>query len=351
MKFTVGKKYKVPFNLQESESEIMEYLDEKYYKIIVDGYDIIVLDKVGNEFKDIGGVNIDPEEECDLKKGNITGLNLHRFQMPCKTDFFIPVTHTKILELIKEYIPLNLSNLINFDKNIKEIEDSSISTLEKLYNETYLSEISDYRLPEYSGKISSYIYKLYYTSLNGNTYIKENYKYQRDTIRELVDILDTITRKADSDFYVFRKTRPDPAYEYNKIISGEITKEKMFGPISTTILFSFAEKWNDRGPCCIYLIKVPRDQNYLILNNVFTKTDGKLELNKESQYEVALAPGEITFTDIRKITINGLERVLCVCDYRSFTLEEFYSGFNGPIYSMKYSKKYNKKYLIEYKYK
>ena len=35
---------------------------------------------------------------------------------------------------------------------------------------------------------------------------------------------------------------------------------------------------------------------------------------------------------MKKITIDGHERVLFICDYKSFTEDEFNSGFDGPIY-------------------
>jgi len=246
----------------------------------------------------------------------------------------ILLSDTEELRKIKIHIPVDFSKLSTHKVDIQEYEQSSEIILKKLFVKTYYQK-NTYKINVfnyYSRQIGSHKFALSYISRAGNTFINPSDLRLMSENAKLLDVLNT-TPKAESDFYVFRGGRvPRTAYEYQKIISGKITEEKMFGSISTTILSSFAWDWINKNTCCIYLIRVPKEENYLILNDVF---NDQLELNDKSQYEVTLAPGKIIFRDINQITINGSKVVLFVCDYKSFTLEEFSSGFEKQIYTMK----------------
>jgi hypothetical protein len=230
------------------------------------------------------------------------------------------------------HIPIDLSSLSNIDKeDIKKIEQSSINILKKLFIETYynLSEKQANFFRKISRAIDSFNFKLKYINRDNNTFIEKDSKEARIDINRNL-LLDLCTSpKAESDFYVFRASKHGNDV---KILSGEVTEQKMYGAISTTILSEFSKKWLVNNTCCIYLIRVPKNENYLILDDVFIKNNYELELNNKSQYEVTLAPGRIIFTNMKKITIDGSEKMLFVCDYKSFTEKEFNDGFDGPIY-------------------
>jgi len=319
--FIVGNKYeRLDY---EGVKEIFEYLGREHCKTIEK-----------NEYTEI--IYSDDEEIEIPTYSNIKHEECHRFKnLEDEDNIKIIVSDARELGKLKIHIPpidyFSIFSLSNIDKEyIEKIEQSSISTLKKLFVETYdnLSKDQADLFSRYSRSIDSFNFKLTYINRNGNTFIEDNSKRAKFEITNKL-LLDLRTSpKAESDFYVFRGSRHSDV----KILSGEVTEQKMYGAISTTILSSFSKKWLGDNICCIYLIKVPKNENYLILNDVFTKNNDELELNNRSQYEVTLAPGKIIFTDMKKITIDGHERVLFVCDYKSFTQEEFYSGFDRPIY-------------------
>ena len=323
--FIVGNKYERLSVSGEGEKEIFEYLGREDCKTI--------------EKNESTEIIYSDDEEFGIPTptySNIKHEECHRFKnLEDEENIKIIVSNAKELGRLKIHIPpidyFSRFSLSNIGKEyIKKIEQSSISTLKKLFVETYdnLSKDQANLFHRYSRSIDSFNFKLAYINRNGNTFIQDNSKRERFDINKQL-LLDLRTSpKAESDFYVFRASKHSDV----KILSGEVTEQKMYGAISTTILSSFSKKWLGDNICCIYLIRVPKNENYLILNDVFTKNNDELELNNRSQYEVTLAPGKIIFTDMKKITIDGHERVLFVCDYKSFTQEEFYSGFGGPIY-------------------
>jgi hypothetical protein len=223
--------------------------------------------------------------------------------------------------------------------------------LEKLFTATYPNfplRNTDQIFNQYSSDVRSYNFRLnYHIDEHGDTFIerndKSNYKF-RVLNRNFLRVL-TTTPKAESDFYVFRGAHEREGYDPMKIISGKVTTEKIFSSISTTIFSNFALSWSGNRSCCLYLIKIPKDENYLILYNVFNNnSQGELEPNPNSQYEVALAPGKITFVSVNKINFNGKQMILFVCEYKSFTKQEFSDGFYEKIFESKYNKRYSIKY-------
>lgn len=250
----------------------------------------------------------------------------------------IEESDVKNLSRIKLYEPINFDNLIIFNESKKnENEKKSTSILYKLFNKTYSLDnkktINERKI--YSSNIRSYNYKVGYKIINNNTYIDDKSKIKINQYIELLKFLQT-TPKADEDFYVFRGATKSFEYKCDNIISKIVETEKIFGSISTTYKFKFSLDWIHDQPCCIYLIQIPKNENYLILDDAFEAL---------SQHEVALAPGTITFTDIRKIIVDEKPIVLFICSYKSFTEEEFNNQFDKPVFN----KKYSRKYRIDYK--
>ena len=318
--FIVGNKYESDLN---GDPEIWKYVGTEDCMFIRDesGSPLMILD-----YSEI--------QESEIQDVRRTKCHVFKTMYNQYETFFVSDTYK--LGRIRIHIPsFDLSSLSNFDTDLQKIEESSISTLKKLFDETYYkNHLYKKEFDKYSGMIISHVFKVSYISRDGNTFIDES--RQKNTYYDLINAIRKAP-KAEDNFYVFRGTKLRNGYEAAKIISGEVIEEKMFGSISTTIFFSYArDEWiGKHAPCCMYLIKVPRDENYLILNDVFTKTNDKLELNNKSQYEVTLAPGKFTFTDIKKITIDGSDVALFVCNYKSFTDKEFDDGFKGPIYNMR----------------
>jgi hypothetical protein len=318
--FIVGNKYEKIDMSSPNPKEIYEYLGRETCKFIEeDGHPYI--------FNSDSVISESEIEHIKYTECHIFNTSEYGIQK-------ISVSDARNLGRIRPIIniPIDLSGLSNIDKeDIKKIEQSSISTLKKLFVETYynLSEKQAEFFRIISGAIINFNFRLNYINRDNNTFIEKYCKEARFDINRKL-LLDLCTSpKAESDFYVFRASKHGNDV---KILSGQVTEQKMYGAISTTILSEFSKEWLVNNTCCIYLIRVPKNENYLILDDVFIKNNYELELNNKSQYEVTLAPGRIIFTNMKKITIDGSEKMLFVCDYKSFTETEFYSGFDGPIY-------------------
>lgn len=350
MDFIVGNKYEM---IYYGDKTIMQYLGKKPCKINEDSLwgTSIIPDDFDIEEPNKGRIKIDIK---NIKCTEYYSFNdiTYGEEPDYINEINIIISDTEKLKKIKNYMPIDFTSLSNIGVDINQIEQSSITTLKELFVKTYPNYPPDRNqdkvFHEYSSAIKNHNFRLNYISVDGNTFIESgdssNYKF-RESNRNLLRVLNT-TPKAESDFYVFRGTFERDGYEPGKIISRTVTEENIFGSISTTIFSRFSRDWiGKHNPCCMYLIRVPKEENYLILDDVFTKTNGELVLNDKSQYEVTLAPGKITFTYIKKIIIDGSELVLFVCDYKSFTEEDFVEGFYNPIFNIKYSKKYP----IEYK--
>jgi hypothetical protein len=329
--FIVGNKYEM---IIDHGKDIYEYLGREDCKII--------------EEDGRTSISYSDSDIQEFEIPNIKHEECHMFKHPYN-DLKIIVSDAIKLGKFKMHVPPidYLSGLSNIDKeDIQKIEQSSINTLKKLFFATYYTSyinINKQKITDYLFLIKSkHAYSLHYHISEGNTYIDDSFINEKSEM--ILDLLQDFSNfpKADSDFYVFRGGKVNgvsgDAYRSEQITSGEIIEEKMFGTISTTILSSFANNWiGKKEKCCIYVIKVPKNENYLIIPDVFIQNNDELELNNKSEYEVTLAPGKLTFTDIKKITIDGYEKALFFCDYKSFTEKEFRDGFKGPIY------KYNPK--------
>jgi len=333
--FIVGNKYEKIDMSSPNPKEIYEYLGRETCKFIEeDGHPYI--------FNSDSVISESEIEHIKYTECHIFNTSEYGIQK-------ISVSDARNLGRIRPIIniPIDLSGLSNIDKeDIQKIEQSSINTLKKLFFATYYTSyinINKQKITDYLFLIKSkHAYSLHYHISEGNTYIDDSFINEKSEM--ILDLLQDFSNfpKADSDFYVFRGGKVNgvsgDAYRSEQITSGEIIEEKMFGTISTTILSSFANNWiGKKEKCCIYVIKVPKNENYLIIPAVFIQNNDELELNNKSEYEVTLAPGKLTFTDIKKITIDGYEKALFFCDYKSFTEKEFRDGFKGPIY------KYNPK--------
>lgn len=347
--------FKADYKPSPIENSLFDYFSDNFivgnkYGIIVDSIAKEIYEYLGREDCKTLEKNESAETEIYFdgeeipKYWNIKDGECHIFKDKYGDNLKISVSDARKLGRFKTYIPPidYSSGLSNIDKeDIKKIEQSSIRTLKKLFVETYynLSEKQSEFFSRYSASITSFIFRLTYTNRNGNTFIDDDSAITKFHINKKL-LLDLHTSpKAESDFYVFRGS----AHSDPKILSGEATEQKSYGPISTTILSSYSNKKLLKiNQCCIFLIRVPRNENYLILHTVFTKTNDKLELNNESEYEVTLAPGKIIFKNMKKITIDGDERVLFVCDYKSFTEEEFNAGFYRQMYEYDPTRKMRK---------
>ena len=357
MSFDIGQIYE--YN-NHNEYKKIKYLGIKNCKVDQDnsGYQTVLDDNLDiNNLHNIGRININNIKctECFY----FHNLSYGEEELNEFNDFVVIVSDKEELKKIKPYNPIdpyNLDSLPEFKTKLSEIEQSSIPILKDLFKKTYPNYPPDKNqnntFHEYSNMIKAHEFRLNYrVKENEKTHIDSSSYHKFNLNLDLLMLLDT-TPKADEDFYVFRKTYERAGYNPLKMIKREVSEENMFGSISTTILSKFSSDWTGKKSCCIYLIKVPKDQNYLIVDNVFNKNStGELELNKDSQYEVALAPGKLIFRDINKINIDDTEVVLFICDYKSFTYDEFEDEFYGSIFKKKYVKKYPyiKKYPIEYK--
>jgi hypothetical protein len=267
-------------------------------------------------------------------------------------NFIVLTTDTYKLNKIKVKTEINFDKLEYSDVDFTGIEIRNEPIFKKLFTDTYPG-YPGYSLHKknsvfhnYSSRIRNHNFKLSYIVSNGNTYIDPINSNAQTKNFELLQMFKT-TPKAESDFIVFRKTYEREGYNPHKIINREVTTEKYFGSISTSLSSQFAINWNGDVSCCLYLIYVNKSENYLILDDVFIKdVHENLILNNDThtQYEVALAPGIIHFLEIKKVKYEDREIVLFICRYQSFTESEFHGNFNNKIFESKYIKRYQIKY-------
>jgi len=189
-----------------------------------------------------------------------------------------------------------------------------------------------------SNKITSYNFKLDYGK-NGCVEPKGNYLEVRNNVYDAIELMSQST-KLNSNFYVYRSIREsksfNPEDKINNLLLGKSIIEKYLTLISTTWNLDFALKWSEANYCCLYVIEVPKDSNYLILKDSFDLSkdrDGKII----SQNEITLGPGEIEFneikmTDVQYINYSGeidnKAMFIFYGKYKSYSLQEFEENFN-----------------------
>ena len=138
--------------------------------------------------------------------------------------------------------------------------------------------------------------------------------------------------KLNSNFYVYRSIREsksfNPEDKINNLLLGKSIIEKYLTLISTTWNLDFALEWSGDNYCCLYVIEVPKDSNYLILKDSF---------NERSQNEITLGPGEIVFDKIKIADVeyknysgelDNKGMFIFYGKYKSYSLQEFDENFN-----------------------
>jgi len=190
-----------------------------------------------------------------------------------------------------------------------------------------------------SDRITKYNYSLTYGT-NGCVKTTGNYIDVRDDLYEAIELMNT-TEKLDSNFYVYRSIREsksfNPEVKINNLLLGKSIIEKYPTLISTTWNLDFALKWSEDNYCCLYVIEVPKDSNYLILKDSF-------DLSKDrdgviiSQNEITLGPGEIVFDEIKFADVQYINyskqldnkaMFIFYGKYKSYSLQEFDENFNN----------------------
>jgi len=138
-------------------------------------------------------------------------------------------------------------------------------------------------------------------------------------IEEGANLIRSIPYRMSEDFYVYRTSNPSSSYNTSEKISsvmkGELV-EHYPSLISTTWDINFALGW-DYSYCCLYVIKVPKDSDYLILYDSFKKI-----YNMNTEHEITLNPGILTITDIKYLKHNNLSKVIFFAEYKSYTKYE-----------------------------
>lgn len=115
-------------------------------------------------------------------------------------------------------------------------------------------------------------------------------------------MLKEVQPKMDTDFYVYRSIRESKSYnpetKITKLLLNDEIVEDYTTMISTTWDLNFALHWSGVEYCCLYVIKVPKDSDYLILKDSFDITDDK------SQHEITLGPGRIILNNIKTCEVK-----------------------------------------------
>ena len=181
-----------------------------------------------------------------------------------------------------------------------------------------------------SNKITSYNFKLDYGK-NGCVEPKGNYLEVRNNVYDAIELMSQST-KLNSNFYVYRSIREsksfNPEDKINNLLLGKSIIEKYLTLISTTWNLDFALEWSGDNYCCLYVIEVPKDSNYLILKDSF---------NERSQNEITLGPGEIVFDKIKIADVeyknysgelDNKGMFIFYGKYKSYSLQEFDENFN-----------------------
>jgi hypothetical protein len=196
----------------------------------------------------------------------------------------------------------------------EEEEDGTLNKLKDYWSNFWKDKGSENPYYNLSNKITSFNYSLLYGK---DGCIKDKaYNIERfDNIIKANKLLNDIQDKLDSDFYVYRSIRESDSYnpedKISKLLRGEEIEEEYPTLISTSWNLDFALNWSEDKYCCLYVIKVPKDSNYLILKDSFDESE-------ESQNEITLGPGKITLTDIAVSTVFN-----CKNKYNRYTKEIF----------------------------
>jgi hypothetical protein len=152
----------------------------------------------------------------------------------------------------------------------------------------------------------------------GGCIIEDSNKIQK--IEQAANLVRSIPYRMSEDFYVYRTLFPSSSYNTSEkilsIIKGEFV-ENYPTMISTTWDLNFALGW-DSSYCCLYVIKVPKDSDYLILDDSFN-VDTK---DSRSEHEITLNPGTLTITDIKYLQYNKESKVIFFAEYKSYTKYE-----------------------------
>lgn len=102
------------------------------------------------------------------------------------------------------------------------------------------------------------------------------------------------TQKMKNNFYVYRSVHDSLSYntedKITELLLGRTIIDNYPTLISTTWNLDFSLSWSESSYCCLYVIEVPSNSNYLILKNSFDL--------KNTQNEITLGPGIIKFDRI-----------------------------------------------------
>ena len=118
--------------------------------------------------------------------------------------------------------------------------------------------------------------------------------------------------KVNFDFYVFRGVRESSSYNPENLITnlllGKNVTEEIPTLYSTAWRLNSAINWTHEDYCCLYVIKVPKDSNYLIVDNAFKPLKGKPGYT-QGEDEITLGPGKIVFDKIAILDAKYTQRL------------------------------------------
>jgi hypothetical protein len=237
----------------------------------------------------------------------------------------------EIYSFFKDY-DININQLYKFfdlleGVKIERIEKISYDTLEN-YNKDDLSKLKELWKQTYPNDTLKNVSKMIKGSELMLKYGKDGCiekSFQgipnEEQINKILTVYNNIkdnSIRMDKDFYVYRTAQERKGYRIEEKISKLLSNEKIIEHYPTVISTAWELDfvWNRiKDVCCIYIIKVPKDSDYLIIYDSF-KEEGWLGLRSES--EITLNPGTITITDIKYCDHGDKTKIIFFAEYKSY---------------------------------
>jgi len=196
------------------------------------------------------------------------------------------------VEHLKHISYKTLDNLVDIEK------------FKLLYNKYEYKDDIIYK--KFKNSVKDFDYKIQY-GMNGCVKLNKNNKSVIYNVNTHWEILKK-SPKMEEDFFVFRKlnesTTYNPSDKISKIFTGNV-EEHYSSFISTTFDYNFALSWGGKTYCCLYIIHVNKNNDYIVL-----------DVEDNTQKEILLAPGVIKLTNVYVMT--GLKGKEIICFYGEY---------------------------------